>query len=156
MKDKAVFGIKWATIYTAINLLGGRPIEDAIIRGVSTGVAVYSGVVIGVKMATTHPVAQASAIMDIIMLSLRLESIRVSTDAELLMESTEYHREYKLVLNENKLPQILQSKYIMIPTFDDGQIKDESIVQEHIIGSKEYVLSKGSPVKQYKLSFAGA
>lgn len=156
IKDNAVDGIKWFSIYTTFNLLTGKPIDSAIADAAGLGLIIYSLMVGVKKIVTTSPFAQASALMDLIILSLKLEKIRVNTDFELLMDSVEYHREHKLVLNEKKLPQILQSKYIMVPTYDNGEIREESILQEHFIGSKDYYISKGSPAKQYKLAFSRA
>jgi len=40
----------------------------------------------------------------------------------------------------------MEKKYINVPVYDSiGDIKTVSIEQEHIIGSKQYVLSLGSP-----------
>ena len=43
----------------------------------------------------------------------------------------------------------------MIPSETmDGDIKETSVLQEHIIGSFDYVLSFGSPEGELKLSYA--
>lgn len=88
-------------------------------------------------------------------LSLQLNSQFVKTSVDLLLDSREYHKKHKLILNKKGLPCIMQNKYIMVPTYDDGDIKETSILQEHEIGSKKYVLSLGSPqkAKQFKLAY---
>ena len=43
----------------------------------------------------------------------------------------------------------------MVPSYTfNGDIKDTSVLQEHIIGSKEYVLSLGSPKKVWKPAYS--
>jgi len=79
----------------------------------------------------------------------------VNTDLDLLYEAKEYKTEYKIV-EEDEKKYDLEEKYIMLPTETfTGDIKDISLLQEHIMGSKEYILSLGSPkeVKQPKFAF---
>ena len=94
-----------------------------------------------------------SAIDRLRILSLLLSDINISTSYELLLDSENYKTEYKLKFNESKIPYIKEDKYINIPTYDDGSIKEVSVVQEHIIGSKKYSLSYGSPKKVLKPAF---
>ena len=73
----------------------------------------------------------------------------INTSYDLLLETELYHKETKVVLN-NHLPCIMQKKYFNIPTYTiTGDIKPVSIEQEHIIGSKQYVLTLGSPSNVY-------
>ena len=75
----------------------------------------------------------------------------IDTSYKLLKESKQYDRKYEIRINENKIPQIIQSKYILVPTYDySGSVKDTSVLQEHVMGSKEYVLSLGTPKKVLK------
>lgn len=81
----------------------------------------------------------------------QFSSINVLTSSELLKESKCYKRIYNFKLNEKKIPQLIESKYILVPTYGlDGEIVDESILQEHVVGTKKYVLSKSSPSKVLK------
>ena len=90
-------------------------------------------------------------------LSRKLKDLDVKTDYDLLLEAEQYKKEYKVKVNEKKLPYIAESKYIMVPTHDfNGNITDTSILQEHVVGSSEYVLSLGSPKKELKLNYARA
>lgn len=82
-------------------------------------------------------------------LSIELDKIYVKTSKDLLKESKLYHTDYELKLTDKKIPYILQKKYINIPTYDNGDIKDTSVLQEHKLGSKEYYLSRGSVSKGY-------
>ena len=74
----------------------------------------------------------------------------VNTDYELLQDSYEYDRSYSVILDDNKFLRLKQDKYIMIPTTDGFGDKEISLVQEHLIGSKDYELSYGSPKKVLK------
>jgi len=94
-----------------------------------------------------------SAIDRLRILSFLLGTIDISTSYELLLESENYKTEYSLKFNESKIPYIKEDKYINIPTYDDGSIKEISVVQEHIIGSRKYSLSYGSPKKVLKPAF---
>lgn len=92
------------------------------------------------------------AFAHLIMLASQLNDLNVKTNADLLKESEVYKTEYKLLVNENKLPIITQKKYILVPTYNGlGNITDTSILQEHILGSDEYELSIGSPEKKLVL-----
>ncbi|MGE5455930.1 MAG: hypothetical protein ACM3O4_02320 [Ignavibacteriales bacterium] len=94
------------------------------------------------------------AYMELAKLSLKLNDLNVKTSPDLLKKSELSTTEYKFV-NENFRPIIQQNKYILVPTYDGlGGIKDTSILQEHEIGSKQYVLSIGSPSRIFKLAYA--
>ena len=81
----------------------------------------------------------------------QLGNLNISTDYELLLQSELYKKDRKLELKKNS--HILESKYIMVPTYNfNGDVKDTSILQEHVIGSREYVLSLGSTTKVYKFA----
>lgn len=82
-----------------------------------------------------------------------LRTINVSTSRENLLNSYKYKTEYKIGTYKSFAPQIIQKKYIMVPLSEEDE---ESILQEHIIGTNEYELSKDEPKKEYKLSFKRA
>ena len=85
----------------------------------------------------------------------KLRAIDVETDFELIKKTTLDGRVYNLHLNEKKIPQLVESKYLLVPSYSySGNIKDTSIVQEHVIGSDKYVLSHGSKVKKKVLKYA--
>ena len=82
-----------------------------------------------------------------------LNDLNVSTDYDLLLQSELYYKETKVVLNDYHLPDLMQKKYINVPVYDTtGDIKTVSIEQEHIIGSKQYVLTLGSPNQVHSLA----
>lgn len=85
----------------------------------------------------------------------QLKDLYINTDFDLLLKSELYKKQYQIKLNEKKLPYILESKYIMVPTYDsNGKMMDTSFLQEHVVGSDEYVLSLGSPTKVLKLAYS--
>lgn len=95
------------------------------------------------------------AIQNLKKLSSQLTELNISTDYELLLDSKLYERKYKIQVNENKIPDLIESKYILVPTYTyNNEIKEESILQEHILGTNTYVLSLGSPSKQFKLCYS--
>lgn len=83
-------------------------------------------------------------------LVLLLNTVNVNTSYDLLEESECYYRKYKFKFNKDKILQVLESKYILVPVYGiNGDTKKISILQEHVVGSKEYVLSMGSPKKAF-------
>jgi len=95
------------------------------------------------------------AAIQLMILSQNLRNINVNTDYKMLLKSENYKTDYEISFDEGKLPRIEQKKYIMVPTYQNGEYEEVSLVQEHIIGSKSYVISYGSPKKKrvLKLSY---
>lgn len=86
-----------------------------------------------------------------------LKDINVDTSYDLLLESEVYEKKYKIHINEDKILEVISSKYILVPTYDfNGEIRDTSILEEHIVGSNDYILSIGSPEKKLKLVYANS
>lgn len=87
----------------------------------------------------------------------QLEDLNVSTDYDLLLKSEVYDKKYKVEINKEQLPHLAESKYIFVPSYTyNRDKKDTSILQEHIVGSKEYILSLGSPKKVLRKAYSGA
>lgn len=79
-----------------------------------------------------------------------LEELNVKTNYDLLLQSKLYDKRYKIDFNNDNLPIIKHEKYLYVPSYNfDGKIKDTSILQEHMLGSGNYVLSVGEPEKKY-------
>ena len=91
------------------------------------------------------PISRKRAIESLKLLSSRLKDINVNTNHELLLKSYNYKTEYKVKFNDYLLPYVEQNKYISVPTLENGDEKETSLLQEHIVGSKTYALSYGSP-----------
>lgn len=81
------------------------------------------------------------------LLSLDLTKQHVKTSLELLLDSKMYDKKSNFILTEKGISGIMQKKYINVPSYNNGNIEETSIVQEHKIGTKKYVLSLGSPTK---------
>lgn len=81
-----------------------------------------------------------------------LDRMNISTTNELIKESNCYHRAYNIKFNKKLIPQIIESKYILVPT--NNNMGDVSILQEHVVGSQEYVLSLGSSKKALQPVFS--
>jgi len=96
-------------------------------------------------------IEKESVLEDLTKLSYQLKQINVNTSRDLLLDSKEYDRRYP-----KKFPYIVQEKYIMVPTYNNGEITETSILQEHVIGTDKYILSIGTPTKVYKLAYAKA
>lgn len=91
---------------------------------------------------------------DIISLASNFNKLNINTDYDSLLNTELYHKETKVVLN-NHLPCIMQKKYYNIPTYSiTGDIKPVSIEEEHIIGSKKYVLTLGSPKTVHSFAYS--
>ena len=80
-------------------------------------------------------------------LSSQFNNLNIHTDYDLLLETELYYKETKLVFSKG-LPDIVEKKYYNVPSYTiTGDIEPVSIEQEHVVGSKEYVLTLGSPSK---------
>lgn len=84
---------------------------------------------------------------DLRQLSYKLKDIFVDTSAELLQDTHCYKTEYSVKF-DSTLPKIEQRKYLTVPVYSDWGNNSRSLVQEHIVGSKDYALSHGEPKEQ--------
>ena len=90
---------------------------------------------------------QESAIDSIRDLSYQFNNQNINTTPELLLNSYVYHKKYKLAMNGKA--GVIRERYINVPTYGfNNEISESSILEEHKIGSREYVLTLGSPKKQ--------
>ena len=90
----------------------------------------------------------------LVLLASQLYDINVDTNYNLLLETELYHKEYKLVRN-GLFPDVLEKKYYYIPAYNrTGDIEPVSVEQEHIVGSRQYVLTLGTPTKAPSLAFS--
>ena len=85
-------------------------------------------------------------------LAITLKELNVNTTYDMLLESELSEVEYKVSFDESKIPFLMQEKYVLVPSYDyNGKVVDTSILQEHTVGSREYVLTLGKPSKKRKL-----
>ncbi len=95
------------------------------------------------------------SIEDLKTLTIKLKDLYIKTDYDLLLSSELINKKYKVNINKDSLFEIMESKYVLVPTYDfNGNVKDTSILQEHIIGTNKYILSIGSPKKELKLAYS--
>lgn len=74
-----------------------------------------------------------------------LKSINIYTNTEAIKKARHYKTQFKLIHDEKHA--IQQNKFLMLPTDGSFNADEVSLQQEHMIGSKEYVLSIGEPKK---------
>jgi len=87
----------------------------------------------------------------------KLEDLNIRTDYDSLLQSELYEKKYKIDINEGMLPRLMEEKYVLVPgRYFRGDMEDISVLQEHVIGSKKYVLSLGSPSKKKSLKLANS
>lgn len=139
-----------------LNLLNQRDLPTSIcMTGLLFGSLIASEIVVS-NICKVDPYALKSS-NHLKRLVPQLNSLNVSTDYDLLLKSELYESKYRICLNEDKLPQLMESKYILVQSYTfSGEIKETSILQEHSVGSKKYVLSIGSPKRQFKLARVNA
>ena len=75
--------------------------------------------------------------------------MQLRTDYDSLLQSELYEKHYKVEVNEGILPKLVEEKYVLVPgRIFRGEMEDISVLQEHVVGREEYVLSLGSPSKK--------
>lgn len=85
------------------------------------------------------------AIEELKKLSRELNNICIETDDEALTETYLYDVKYSVDF-ESFPPKIVQEKYVKVPVNDRGWGNNERpLIQEHVIGSRVYLLSYGEP-----------
>ena len=98
---------------------------------------------------------KAIAIKRLHELVIELKELHINTDYDLLLKSELLEKKYKVQINKENVLSLIENKYILVPTYDfNGNVKTTSILQEHEIGTSDYVLSIGSPKKELKLARA--
>ncbi len=120
-----------------------------VLTGIVTSADIFSDYVMKKKFNVDIYADEASNKLK--KLSTMLADINVKTTYDMLLQSELYEHKYKVEKNEDKLPSLKEEKYIYVPSYGfDGEEKETSVLQEHNIGSRTYMLSVGEPEKQYK------
>ena len=79
-------------------------------------------------------------------LVLLLKDINIVTDTDILLNSKVYYSEYNLKKDSPK--GIIRNRYINLPSYNyKGEEVMTSIKEEHILATREYLLSIGEPQK---------
>ena len=106
--------------------------------------AIHTGYTIMFSWGCSN-IIKSLAVTNLEKLTRDLGSICVRTDYESLLNTYTYKTKYKLN-TDSKLPRVEQKRYMKIPVKDEyfGD-REIPILQEHIIGSRNYDLSIGEP-----------
>lgn len=127
--------------------------HENFLKYMPAAIMIQMGLVFGCNLAgylTLGDVYKEESSKRLRMLVSQLKSIDVDTSFDLLKESSCENRIYNLKINK-KIPQLIEYKYILVPTYNyQGDIVDTSIMQEHVVGSSSYILSRGSLKKELK------
>ena len=148
---------RWAKfnlpLYTAVNYLINRNIPITIgVLGLQFGLLITSDLLIYKAYGDKYKEVSER---DLKKLAQQLKELNIDTSYDLLLKSELDDKDYKIRLNEHKLPELVESKYILVPSYNyDGEIKVSHIEQEHVVGSKKYILSIGSKQRQKQLAYA--
>lgn len=90
--------------------------------------------------------------IDLQVLVNELSNLEVKTSTELLKEAKINQIDYKIKYEDgDKVPRLVEYKYIDIP-LSNGY--EETLLQEHKYGDKDYELSVNSPVKKIEFKLA--
>ena len=90
---------------------------------------------------------------ELINLSTKLNCMCIETSSELLKGAYQYEVDYSVNFDSFP-PKLEQKKYIMVPVYNDWGNNERSLVQEHVIGTRDYALSYGESKKKKVYSYA--
>ena len=124
-------------------------VESALLRQILIGLATNTFIV-GITSAIDSKSNKEKAMKHLQLLSKYLEVLNIETSDILLAQGYKYQTDYEFDKDDSL--KINKKEYIMIPVYDNGQEREISILQEHIIGTKKYTLSCGEPNKALKLA----
>lgn len=141
-------------LYFSVNYIFQRDVFNAFfILGIQFGLLIIPDFLTGTVMKID--IYSINSSNELKKLSSKLCDLNIDTNYDLLLKSYEYKRKYQIQINEQKLPELAEYKYILVPTYKyNGDIGETSLLQEHIVGSKIYTLSIGSPLKEFKLAYS--
>ena len=84
-------------------------------------------------------------------LAVLLSTINVNTNYDMLLASELYYKKTSIEPSEGTFPVLKSEKYIYVPSYGfDGEEKTTSILQEHVVGTREYELSVEEPDRQFR------
>lgn len=137
-------------ITTSLNLLNQNVLEKNLERlpAVILFHSIFNSVIPNIFLKQIN---KELANNELDMLASKLYSLNINTNRELLLNSYKYKTTYKLQKTQKAIPCIKREKYIMVPTNDIYE-EEASLLEEHIMGTRKYDLSKGEPQKVLKLA----
>lgn len=120
--------------------------------GLTTGIF-YAAFIFGGSELALRSINTQQAENRLRNLSSSLTKINIYTDTESIKKARLYKTKYKVVRTDGKTF-LQQNKYIMLPTDGTFNADEVSLLQEHNIGAREYVLSMGEPKKAHSKSLS--
>ena len=150
--DKTRYIISGPLWFMLGNMMGYDYKKNLTVMMMAYGLYTMSGLYISKKLMQSDLDAYGLRSKDRLTSLVReLRNINVETTYDKLIQGEYYEHKIKIHVNENKIPLLMDNKYVLISSFGfDGKEKDTSILQEHVVGSFDYVLSVGEPEKQYR------
>lgn len=147
--------------HLAMALSGAEPPEEALVRSmisIATNFGLWATLdkileSVRTKMTNITPSQKAWIELFILTEALR-QTMNIDTTVEDLMNCEVYHKKYKLAMDGK--PGIIRERFFNMPIKDpNGKEDTTSVKEEHVLGSKKYVLSLDKPVeqRQYKLAY---
>ena len=128
--------------YTIRNLITEEPVK-AIVKSLLIGLGVPTLISLYCVLKKEDPI-KYSSYKKIVEIPETLNDMRIKTNCDLLKDTKVEKKEYSIRINENKIPQLIESKFFLIPSCGkNGEIKNTPLVQEHKMFTKKYILSKG-------------
>lgn len=115
--------------------------------------AIYGTLLYGGTELIFKNITKQNADMKLNILASSLKKINIYTDIELIKKAYLYKTQFKVIHDDKAYLQ--QNKFIMLPTNGSLNADEVSLLQEHIVGSNEYILSIGSPKKTFKKISSG-
>lgn len=149
---------RWAKfnlpLYTAVNYLVNRNVPTTIgVLGLQFGLLITADIFVNHALGIDKYKDESER--NLKQLAQQLSDLNIDTNYELLLKSELDDKDYKVRLNEHKLPELVETKYLLVPSYNyDGEVKASHIEQEHVVGSKKYILSIGSKQRQKQLAYA--
>ena len=152
--NKKILAFWYTPVLTILNYIGTKDLLSAL-RLYILEFGFLVGSILFYNLLTGIDDYKDKSIKDLKILAIKLNDLYIKTDYDLLLQSELIEKKYKINFNKDNLFDIMESKYILVPTYDfNNNIKNTSILQEHIVGTDKYVLSIGSPKKELKLAYS--
>lgn len=135
-------------------LFGEDPVQN-ILQRLGESLLFQTSFQGGCHLLLLPPIVKRKALEDLKELTKDLNQINVPTNVDLLQKSYKYDTEYKLN-TDSSIPRLQKNTYFMVPIQENGEQREVSLVEEHIVGENSYTISHGSPKKVLKLSLSKA
>ena len=137
-------------------------LEEALGK-VASDVIIYGVIVFGIgsmyyvlKDRILGSTREERAESELLGLVTQLNNLNIKVNLDLLKEANVYHKKYSL-LKDGRVG-IMRERYIEVPTYDNSNNTNTttaSIKEEHVMGTRKYVLTLDTPKKElvYKPAF---